>query len=351
MSKKRALVFHTFKSTFVTKDMDILSEQYGVSDHNFYSDKKYKTPLQFLSQTVFLLRKIWGADLLLCQFAGYHSFLPSLYAKITGKPCIIVVGGTEAHYFPGIGYGNWQKGLVKCFTILSFKLCSHIAPKHKTLMFTEYTYDEKEPNPQGIYARLPGLKTPYTEITNGYDAAKWQRSKEKRKNTFITVAHGWEYGFQVQLKGIDLIFQIAPFFPECEFAILGMKDDSGLPDKPVNVTVLPPAKNEELTHVFSAFEFYLQLSIAEGFPNALCEAMLCECIPVGSNVFSIPEIIGDSGFILMKRDINELKLIMQKALNSNRLALMKRSRERIAQNYTLEKRKVRLLDLCNSLTR
>ena len=349
MDKKRALIFHTFNSTFVKKDMDIISEQYDVLEHNFYTDKKYKTPFKFISQKLFLLRNIRGADLLICQFAGYHSYLPALYGKIFQKPCLVIVGGTEAHYFPGIGYGNWQNGLVKIFTALSFKLCSHIAPKHKSLMFTDYTYDEKEPNPQGIYARLPDLKTPYTEITNGYDPAKWKLSREKRKNTFITVANGWEYGFQFQLKGIDLILQVAPFFPDCEFAILGMGEAHSLPEKPANVRILPPVKNEELIHVFSEYEFYMQLSMAEGFPNAICEAMLCESIPIGSNVFSIPEIIGESGFILKKRDANELKLIIEKALVGEKEVLRKKSRERIAQNYTLQKRRGKLLDLCNTL--
>ena len=142
---------------------------------------------------------------------------------------------------------------------------------------------------------------------------------------------------------------MAPFFPECEFAILGMQDASGLPNKPANVKVLPPLKNEGLIDVFSASEFYLQLSVAEGFPNAICEAMLCECIPIGSNVFSIPEIIGDSGFVLKKRDVKELKLLIQKAIECDKAALMKNSRERIAQNYSLLKRREKLLELCNAL--
>jgi len=34
----------------------------------------------------------------------------------------------------------------------------------------------------------------------------------------------------------------------------------------------------------------------EGLRNALCEAMLCECIPVGTERNGIPIAIGDAGF-------------------------------------------------------
>ena len=346
MNKKTALVFYTFRSTFVKKDIDILAEQYKVLEYNFYTEKKWETPFKLISQKLFLLKNIWAAEVIICQFGGYHSFLPALFGKIFGKRCLIVVGGTEAHCFPGIGYGNWQKGLLKTFTALSFKLCSRIVPKHKTLMHCEYTYDDKEPNPQGIYARLPELKTPYTEITNGYDASKWNCTKAKKKNTFLTVANGWEYPFQQQLKGIDLILEVASSFPDCEFIILGVADATIIRSGSSNVKILPPVKNEDLQNIFSECSFYMQLSMAEGFPNSICEAMLCECVPIGSNVFSIPEIIGDSGFILKKRDSSELKHLIEKALLSDLPDLGKKARKRIADNYTIQSRKEKLLKLC-----
>ena len=113
--------------------------------------------------------------------------------------------------------------------------------------------------------------------------------------------------------------------------------------------MLDAVKNEELIDIFSSCEFYLQLSMAEGFPNSLCEAMLCECIPIGSNVFSIPEIIGDSGFVLKNRSGDELKQILQQALNADKDVLKKKARLRITENYTLESRKAKLLSLCSSL--
>ena len=351
MSKqKNILFFYNHLSSFIKKDLEILSSEFNVKQHDFLPKSKLQTPLSFASQLFFLLYNIGKADLLLVQFAGYHSFLPALLGWIFRVPCVIIVGGTDAHYFPGIGYGNWQKPVLKTFTSLSFQLCSHIAPKHSTLIKSEYAYAANEPRQQGVYARLPELKTPYTEITNGYDPVKWQCTKPKRKNTFITVSGAWEYHFQQQLKGIDLILEVAPAFPDCEFIILGIDKENRITAKSSNVKLLPAVKNEELINIFSECEFYLQLSMAEGFPNSLCEAMLCECIPIGSDVFSIPEIIGDSGFVLNKRNIEGLKTLINNALNADKKKLKQKARSRISENYDLEKRSQKLIQLCLSLS-
>lgn len=349
--QKNILFFYNHLSSFVKKDIDILAESYRVKPHDFLPKSKLHTPLSFIKQFLFLLANAGRTDLMVVQFAGYHSFLPALFGRLFRTPCLIVVGGTDAHYFPGIGYGNWQKPVLKIFTRLSFRLCSHIAPKHKTLMQFEYQYAANEPAKQGICARIPGLQIPYTEITNGYDEVKWHCVAPKKPNTFITVSGAWEYHFQQQLKGIDLILEVAPQFPHCEFIILGVDNDSRIKVTSPNVKVLPAVKNEELIKVFSSCEYYLQLSMAEGFPNALCEAMLCECIPIGSNVFSIPEIIGDSGFVLQQRSVTDLAMLLKQAINADKKALGAKARQRIAANYTIKKRKDKLLLLCAGLVR
>ena len=52
-----------------------------------------------------------------------------------------------------------------------------------------------------------------------------------------------------------------------------------------------------LRKYFSTSQFYIQASRLEGLPNALCEAMLCECIPIGNSVFGIPSAIGNTGML------------------------------------------------------
>ena len=108
---------------------------------------------------------------------------------------------------------------------------------------------------------------------------------------------------------------------------------------PPNVHFAGEVPNDQLHDLLSTQEFYLQLSITEGFPNALCEAMLCECIPIGSNVGAIPEIINDEKFILKKKDAGQLIQILEQALKSDRKTIGPSARERIKENYTIEKRR------------
>lgn len=72
----------------------------------------------------------------------------------------------------------------------------------------------------------------------------------------------------------------------------------------------------------------------EGFPNALSEAMLCECIPVGSSVSGIPFIIENTGVVVGKRSEESLA----KALKNNKIKDGKLARDRIKQSFTWEMR-------------
>ena len=113
---------------------------------------------------------------------------------------------------------------------------------------------------------------------------------------------------------------------------------------PSNVVCLGQLTPNELRIWYSKTQFYLQLSNTEGFGVSLCEAMLCECIPIVSNVNFLPQIIGKSGFVLKKRSNLLLTKIINLALNSDLEILMKKARKRIVSNFSSEIRKKRLIE-------
>jgi glycosyltransferase involved in cell wall biosynthesis len=344
------LFFHTGDSPFGSKDISIFKEIEETKVFCFSSKSKLGTPLLFIQQKLFILKNLFNTSIYISQFAGYHSFLPGIFARLTGKPHLIISGGTDCVSFPGIGYGNFYKTFLGLFTKWSFQLATYIAPKHESLWMYEYSYDKNEPAKQGIKAFVPKLKTAHTVITNGYDYEKWKPTNVDRlPKSFITVSGGFQFPFQVALKGIDLILEVAPHFPDCTFKILGFPEWKKLEIKSSNVIILPPTKNDDLIEVYSKHQYYLQLSMAEGFPNALCESMLCGCIPIVSDVFSMPEIIGDSGYVLKERNIDQLKSLILNALKDPSSIKSELARNRIKENYTLTERKDALIGLILSL--
>jgi len=334
-------IIHTYlnKSTFVKKDIEIFESIAEVLNYEFEIKKKSHLPFSFLNQFLFLMTHIWKTDVIIVQFSGYQAFLPCLFGKVFNKTSIIISGGTDCVSFPKIGYGYFNKSILKYFTKWSYQLCSLALPKHESLWYCEYTYDKSEPQKQGIKSFLPAIKDKYKVITNGYDEEKWPLlNLERKKNSFITLSGAFEYPFQVQLKGIDLILQVAPKFPECTFTIAGVPTSIKLDVLSDNVIILPPIPHDQLPELFNSYKYYMQLSMAEGFPNALCEAMLCGCTPIVSNVFSMPEIVGADGYIVRTRELVALETSLKIIINkSSKEPLLNRTL--ISERFTFKKRK------------
>lgn len=338
--KKKILYFYPQPSTFILKDVEILSTEYNVKQYLFSVKNKYKVPLEFIKQFFFLLINIWKTDVLICHFAGYSSFLPALFAKLTRKSCFIIVAGNDGSKFPDFGYGNYTKKLLGFFTGISLQMSKHILPVHESLVYQKYDYYEGGMPAQGYSYFKPKTKNiPFTALYYGYDSEKFRLIEGTLRipNSFITIGNlGDNYAFK--RKGFDLIIELAKLRPELNFTFIGWDGIKKI-DLPQNVTLLKFMDQEEIIKIFNTHEFYFQLSIMEGFPNALAEAMLCGCIPIGSNVSGIPYIIDDTGFILKQRDIQQLCDLVDEALKSKvKLQLSSNARLRVLNNFSMENR-------------
>ncbi len=346
--KNSILFVYLTKSTFIEKDIRLLQEDYQLNEYSFNPVKRAYLPLFLFHQFITLLFTLHKYQVIICRFAGYHSLIPAFLAKIFNKKFIVISGGTDCVAFPSIKYGNFQNKPYAWFTKHSFRLASHIAPVYKSLMISDYTYYQGDFPKQGCLFHDPKIHTPFTEIYNGYDPDFWKLSCSKEPFSFITVALGLHENRRRILKGIDLILVIAPYFPQCIFYIIG-SEHANPPPTPQNVKVIPAIPNKDLRSLYSKSQYYLQLSISEGFPNSLCEAMLCQCVPIVSNVSSMPFIVKDVGFILYKKDVHELKLLMNRVLQADTQQLGIKARKRIAENFTEGIRKKKLLNMIRLL--
>lgn len=349
-AKKKIIYTYTSRSSFVRNDIESLRSTYDVIEYRFDVTNKKLTPLQLVKQLFFLLFNLGSAHGTISMFGGYHSFLPAFIGKIFRKPSLIILAGTDCVSFPSIGYGNFAKKFLGMFSRWSYRYATHLAPVHNSLVLADYTYQDKDHPQQGYKYFCPGIATPHTVIEYGFDASRWYvPGNAKLKNSFITVAAGLAMPSRAALKGVDLILAAAEHFPQATFTIIGCPEDHQLPVRSANIRTYSFVSNEELQRLYNEHEFYVQVSMSEGFPNAICEAMTCKCIPVGSNVGGLPDIIGDTGFILERRDAGKFRELLQQALSADRTTLAEKARQRIITHFPKDLREVKLVELLKKL--
>jgi glycosyltransferase involved in cell wall biosynthesis len=334
------IYIYPVKTAFTERDIEMLSGEFQVRPLAFTQNPWLLLPfflLQFLQIIIFLP---WTSHWV-CFFGGYHTVIPSFFSRITSKKCVILCGGTDAVNMPAIHYGNYRKKWLKKATIASFKNCDLILPVADSLVKTDYRFSPDIPEKQGLLNLIPGLKTPIKVIYNGFDSEFWVDFNTPRPpKTFVTVAKGVSKPSRATVKGIDLIEKIAPCLPDCKFAIVG---DGDYRAKSSNILVLGATDAEGLRKILNGHRFYLQLSMSEGFPNALAEAMLCGCIPIGSAVGDVSAIIGDDSLVLQHRDQTELLELIYKALSLDLEEFRKKSRQKIMRDYPYSKRQSELI--------
>lgn len=342
---KTILYFYPVKSSFVLSDEELLSGSYTVKSFFFDGRQKILTPFRFLNQFIFIIQHIRRADRMVSQFSGYHSFLPSLAGRIFRKPHFIILHGTECNNFPEFGYGYLNRPLLFWFSKKSLSWATKLLPVSETLVSVDYTYTATKYFKQGYKNFHPTVTTPYTVVNNGVSPEKFTPDESQTRNpfTFITVAAGLNSSIRRVIKGIDLVIELAKRTPEYSYTIIGTSGPLPI-ELPPNIKIVDFVAHDKIAEYYNKNAFYLQLSVSEGFVVSVCEAMLCGCVPIVSNVGASSFIAGPSGYVLKKKDINDLLALIQQAVEGYSLEKMSLARQHILQHFTTDERRRRLLN-------
>jgi len=339
----------------VKTDYTILSKYYDVKKYKFESSKNiFKMTSEQIKLIIFLILNIWKYDLIYCWFADYHSFLPILFSKIFKKKSIIIVGGYDAVSIPELKFGVFYKENKKIrilFVKFSFRNADYILPVDKTLIKGVNYYISEKGLSLGVKYFVKNLKGKFKVVATGYNSDIWFNRKDVQKEKAVLSVGSVADIRTFKRKGFDLLLEIAHKMPDVIFVIIGLNHDMLKFTKNIatdNVRLLGFVSNEKLVDYYSKVKVFCQLSLSEGLPNTLCEAMLCECIPVGSNVNGIPSAIDNCGFILKVKNVDKAVELIKKALNSGE-SLGKKARQRIINNYSLEKREKEITLLIKKL--
>ena len=346
MNKENIIFIYPKLFTFIKTEIKILESEFNVISIKQNWSNKIILPFNFFIQFFFLIFNLHKSNIILVSFGGYWSFFPALFGRMFNKKVAIVVHGTDCVSFPEINYGNLRSSLMSWFTKKSYQLSNLILPVSESLVYTENTYYSREKLKFGYTYHLKNIKTPYKVIPNGLITEDWESNcVEKQMNTFITVMTN----DQIKRKGGDLIIEAAKELKHCTFYFAGTNNFKSEDIHLENVKFLGKLTPAELKKYYNKTQFYLQLSNFEGFGVAICEAMLCKCVPIVSDVNFLPEIIGDSGFVLRKRNKKMLIGLLEEAMSSKIEELSKLSKQRIKQEFSVKKRKEMLISNLKNL--
>jgi glycosyltransferase involved in cell wall biosynthesis len=334
--KKKILYIAPHFSSFVKEDIALLSNDFIVSVYINNWFNKYKVPLNFLNQILYCFKVVHSHNILVISFAGYWSYFPCLIFKLFNKKVFIILNGTDSCAIPSMKYGNLRSFLHRIFVKKSIKNCDLLLPVSESLIKTQITFSIL-PDPekkQGVYHFFKDIKTPYKVIPNAINSIFWKNlNKPRIKNSFITVFSEKQF----YLKGGDLILEFAKKNPSFQFFIAGcnLKNE----DTPQNVQYLGFVSKDELLEKYNICEYYFQLSTFEGFGCSLSEAILCGCIPIGSNANAIPEIINNPNLILDNKNITDLSKLINQLIVSPLNEFDKRKLiEHIQNEYSIDNR-------------
>jgi len=353
-NKTRIIYIKPANSSFIRGDQQILEKEYDVKPFlMLQNNSKLIFGLKIIELFFYLLSNAFRRDVIFVSwFADYHSAIMALVGKLTGKKSIILIGGQEAVCYPELKKGVYRKKFRGLCVKFALRNTSLIIANHKSLIYHEnHYYNHEHPHIDGIQHYVSGLNTRTEIVYNGIDASLFERttSIQKVDNLILTVGTMHQEG-DFYNKGYDLFIQAAARNPELKFVLIGLNpnylnwtEENYHPSQISNLQIIPSfCPQEILNQKYNEAKVFVQASITEGMPNTLSEAMLLECIPVGSNINGIPDAIGDTGVVIKQRKVEELEKGILEAL---KMDSGKAARQRVMDMFTISLREEKMLKL------
>ena len=322
------LFVHNGAAQFVRLDLEELRKRYRVTE--CYLRSRWVNP-------VTIWRQVRTHDLIFGWFASWHTFLPLVFARLSGKPSVLVVGGYDVANMPQIGYGHQRGGLKKWVSRWTMRLATRL------ITFSNYSGDEAERNAsiskEQVSTIYIGVPDPFVSLPQG-----------QRGRLALTV--GNVDRSNLLRKGHEAFVRTAALMPDVNFVLAGAWQDSAVDHLRAiatpNVTLTGWLSDEALGDYYRRASVYVQPSLHEGFGLSVAEAMLAGCVPVVSRVGSLPEVTGNSGIFVDTPAPAAIAKAIAEALTYPEEARAP-IRQRILDEFPLERRGLLLEQLIRPL--
>ena len=322
----KILLTSTFVTPFITEDLNILRKHWEVEHLTV------RGPGALLAIALAVSR----ADLVYTWFASTYAAAAVASARALRRPAVIALGGADVAGIPDIGYGIW---------ISPWKSrCVSYALRNADRIIAVDPFLKAE---AVRWARYDGRNIEV--LPTGYDSGFWTPEGEKA-GTVLTVA-SCDSDVRLRVKGVDILLEAARLLPGTRFTLAGIDEPFAArlrANAPPNIDIRGKLPREEIRSLYRRAKVYCQPSRFEGLPNAVCEALLCGCIPVCSDVGGMRTAAGGSGLIVPGGDPRALASALRQVLEAPP-ADFPSGRESIAARFSLERREEGLVKLIGGL--
>lgn len=271
----RILFVHNGPTRFVRLDLDELRERYDVTECYLQSRR---------INAVSLWQQVRTHDLIFGWFASWHTFLPLLFARLSGKPSLLVIGGYDLANMPEIGYGHQRGGVKRWVSRRTMRLANSLVTN------SYYSRNEAARNALVAEEKVHPVYHGVTDLFGSLPSGSRSR---------IALTVGNVDRANLRRKGHEPFVRAAALLPEVDFVLAGgWKDDAIEYLRSIatpNVTFTGWLSNDELCDRYRKAAVYVQASLHEGFGLSVAEAMLAGCIPVVTAAGALPEVAGEFG--------------------------------------------------------
>lgn len=348
--KKRILVLcHEIIQPWTSRDISLLRKHFDVDVLTFHQVSLSRRGTFFLFRfvsylvtrcldVVRLAAKIPRADIIFGWFASEFVVMGVLIGKAFRKPSIIVTGGYDIENMPEINYGLARHASARFIVRAGLEATDYVLP------FSDYTAKKVK----DLTRNVRHLKV----VNLACDTHKFKPSVPKEN---IVITAGFIDAVYVRRKGFDTFVKAAHYLPDVQFYLIGKQRDKAIEElrrnASPNVVFTGFLSDEELLMMYQRAKVFCLLSYqeGEGGGGVLGEAMACGCYPVvSSSAVALEETVGECGMYVPYGDVHATADAIAKALAMPANHIPK-TRERIEELYSLEKRETNLLNIIHEI--
>lgn len=286
-------------SSFFQHDLDILRKVYEVDVISLHQYKHVHFNA-ILDLTAW--KMVMRADAVFAWFGSCASIV--IMAAVLRKPSLVIAGGGDVVWVPEINYGlDPSRRISYALFVMGYRIA------RKVLLFSESSRID--------FLKIPGIDpSKAATLYLGVDADHFKPSGTKKPHV-LSISYITESS--IRRKGVLTLLETARRTPEIKYRIGGLVVHQSavrkiLDSAPSNVSFLGFLDDNQLLAELQQAQVYAQLSYHEGFGMALAEAMACECIPVATDRGSIPEVVGNTGYIVPVENPDDAAAAIRAAL-------------------------------------